>query len=101
MTVLRCGKQRKHTRTLLRLACRPLSGELLGGWNWSKFAACKHVLKESDQFVVDQAVRRKNLATIEQKMIARKVRHASPRFFNQQNARGGIPGVQIKLPKRL
>ena len=67
-----------------------------------RFAPGKHVLKEPDQLVVNQPIRRQNLVALSsRKWLAGKVRHAAAGLFHQQNSRRRVPRIQIELPEGI
>src|ERR1017187_8126835 len=113
--VLPCGKldqgtgvshpgesQRSEVSALaLHDAGFPLGGELGGRRDRRQIAAGEHVAEETNQFLMNEAIRGEYLPAVELEVVAGKVRHAAASLFDQQNAGCRVPGVQIELPEGL
>ena len=65
----------------------------------AEVAAGEHIPEQADHFVVDQTVRRQHLPAVEPEWAAGEVRHLAARFLEQQDAGGGVPGIQVELPE--
>ena len=83
------------------LPVSPCPRKLLRRRDWRKIPPGEHIFEETDQLLVDQAIRSQNLAAFQPEVRAGKVGHAPARLFHQQNARSRVPGIEIELPEAV
>ena len=62
-------------------------------------APCFDLGEFMQQLLMDQLVRGEHLAAIQVEWAAVHVCHDAPRLFHQQDAGGGVPGIQLELPE--
>jgi len=75
-----------------------LLGEFAGSQNGGEIAPREHIREKAEQLVLDQAVGGEDFAAVEKPGTAGEVGNQAIGFLNQEQARGGVPGVQIELP---
>jgi len=112
--VLRCGKSNHHLSnppSRMRTGKEVISTEfslpaadslsasplgtmrrkLLGSGDGREIPSGEHIVKEAQQFGVNQPVRCQNLSAVQQKMLAGKVRDLPAGLLHQQNAGCRVP----------
>src|SRR5277367_2054025 len=92
------ARSQRHFRPFLASTLGPFLSKLLRCRNRIQTAPGKHILKQCNDFLIDDPVRGEHFPAIELERAAIKTSYRAAGFEHQQRPGGGIPGIEVEFP---